>query len=368
MEIITGKQIKALKVVIYGPEGIGKSTFAAAFPEPLFIDTEDSTKFMDVRRFKKPGSWTELTEQVKYVRDTPGLCKTLVLDTADWAEKMCVRSVCDKYQKSGIESFDYGKGYTFVYEAFGSLLNLLTDVTERGINVTITAHANTKRREQPDEFGTYDCWGLKLIDSPKCSVANMVKEWSDLLLFANYKTLVVAADDKGKRHKAQGGKRVMFTTHHPCWDAKNRQGLPEEMPLDFRAIEPYLFPAESAPAPKPEPQPAPEPEPAPAVPPTADKPAPPPPRGPSLASAPPTTGPAVPQSGAAYIPAKLAPLLESADVTEAEVREVIADKGYFPMDASWSAMEQAGFVEGWVLPWWDRIVAMIRENPNRLPF
>lgn len=352
MEIITGKQVKAMKTVIYGPEGIGKSTFAAAFPEPLFIDTEDSTKFMDVRRFRKPQSWAELVEQAKYVRDTPGLCKTLVLDTADWAEKMCVKSVCDKYQKSGIESFDYGKGYTFVYEAFGELLNLLTDVTERGVNVTITAHAATKRREQPDEFGTYDCWGLKLIDSPKCSVANMVKEWSDLLLFANYKTLVVAADDKGKKHKAQGGKRVLYTSHHPCWDAKNRQGLPEELPLDFRAIAPYLFPEASAAA-KPEPQPAPD-----------NKPAP-PPQGPS--SPPPADKPA-PQPPASDIPAKLAPLLESADVTEGEVREVIAAKGYFPMDAPWSAMEQAGFVDGWLLPWWDKIVAMIRENPDRLPF
>lgn len=347
MEIITGKQINAMKTVIYGPEGIGKSTFAAAFPEPLFIDTEDSTKFMNVRRFKKPESWTELTEQVKYVRDTPGLCRTLVLDTADWAEKMCVRSVCDKYQKSGIESFDYGKGYTFVYEAFGSLLNFLTDVTERGINVTITAHANTKRREQPDEFGTYDCWGLKLIDSPKCSVANMVKEWSDLLLFANYKTLVVAADDKGKRHKAQGGKRVMYTTHHPCWDAKNRQGLPEEMPLDFRAIAPYLFPEGPAPAPKPAaPAPAPAPQPKPEPKPVRKE------SPPAIMTA----------------PAALIPLLESADVTEDEVREVIASKGYFTMGTSWKVMEDAGFVDGWVLPWWDKIVAMIREKPDRLPF
>lgn len=364
MEIITGKQIKALKVVIYGPEGIGKSTFAAAFPEPLFIDTEDSTKFMDVRRFKKPGSWTELTEQVKYVRDTPGLCKTLVLDTADWAEQMCSDHFCASKKLSGIEDIGYGKGYVYLAEDFGKLLNLLGEVVGKGVHVVLTAHAAMRKFEQPDELGAYDRWELKL----QKKTAALVKEWSDLLLFANYKTVSVAVDKQGNKHKAQGGKRVMYTTHHPCWDAKNRQGLPEEMPLDFRAVAPYLFQAELDPTPHPEPQPAPEPEPAPAAPPTADKPAPPPPRGPSLASAPPTTGPAVPQSGAAYIPAKLAPLLESADVTEAEVREVIADKGYFPMDASWSAMEQAGFVEGWVLPWWDRIVAMIRENPNRLPF
>ncbi|MDE6590297.1 MAG: ATP-binding protein, partial [Oscillospiraceae bacterium] len=89
MEIISGKQSKALKVVIYGPEGIGKSTLAAAFPDPVFIDTEGSTTFMDVRRFKKPASWTELLDQVRYVQRTPGTCGTLVLDTADWAEQLC---------------------------------------------------------------------------------------------------------------------------------------------------------------------------------------------------------------------------------------------------------------------------------------
>lgn len=34
----------AKKVVFYGPEGIGKSTFASKFPDPLFIDTEGLQK------------------------------------------------------------------------------------------------------------------------------------------------------------------------------------------------------------------------------------------------------------------------------------------------------------------------------------
>lgn len=57
-----------------------------------------------------------------------------------------------------------------------------------------------------------------------------------MLLFANYKTYSIAVDDKGKKHKAQGGKRVMYTSHHPCWDAKNRYGLEEEIPFDYVEI------------------------------------------------------------------------------------------------------------------------------------
>lgn len=203
MNITRGKIPSAKKICVYGVEGVGKSTFAAHFPTPLFIDTEDSTKELDVARFDKPTSWEMLLQEVRYVIDHPEVCKTLIIDTLDWAEKLCIKSVCAKYQKNGLESFDYGRGYTFTYESFGELLNLLSEVTNRGIHVVLTAHAATKRREQPDEFGTYDCWGLKLIDSPKCSIANMVKEYVDILLFVNYKVMVVAADDKGKKHKAQ---------------------------------------------------------------------------------------------------------------------------------------------------------------------
>ena len=58
MQITRGKRARAQKVVIYGPEGIGKSSFASQFPDPVFIDTEGSTDNMDVARLDKPTSWT----------------------------------------------------------------------------------------------------------------------------------------------------------------------------------------------------------------------------------------------------------------------------------------------------------------------
>ena len=232
MEITKGKIQEAQKVVIYGPEGIGKSTLASKFPEPLFCDTEGSTSGMDVARFNpRPNSFTLLMQQIQYVYDHPDVCKTLVIDTADWAEQLIITEFCAKKQISGIEDIGYGKGYVYVAEDFGRMLNLLEDVKAKGINIVITAHAQMRKFEQPDELGSYDRWELKL----KKQTAPMLKEWADMVLFCNYKTIVVNVDNKGAakgKNKAQGGKRVIYTEHHPCWDAKNRYGLEDMLDMD----------------------------------------------------------------------------------------------------------------------------------------
>lgn len=241
MEITRGKIPSAKKVTIYGPEGIGKSSLAAKFPDPVFIDTEGSTKDMDVARLPRPSSWQMLLDELDYVKEKNlNICKTLNIDTVDWAELMCVEFICAKHGKSGIEDFGYGNGYVYVKEEFGRFLNKLEDIVEKGVNVVLTAHSQMRKFEQPDEMGAYDRYELKLGKKTSSQTAPLVKEWADMLLFCNYKTYSVAVDDKGKKHKAQGGKRVMYTSHHPCWDAKNRYGLPEECEFDYCVIAPII--------------------------------------------------------------------------------------------------------------------------------
>jgi hypothetical protein len=225
----------AKKVVIYGPEGIGKTTFAARFPSPVFIDTEGSTKEYDVARFPAPTSWQMLLDEVAEVKKNPQICRTLVIDTADWAEAACFAHVISAGQVKSIEDFGYGRGYARAKEEFGKLLNELTDVVNAGVNVVVTAHAAMRKFEQPDEMGSYDRWEMKLYTSQKTNIAALLKEWADMVLFANYKTFAVK-DKNSNKAKAQGGQRVMYTTHHPCWDAKNRYGLPEILPLDYEGI------------------------------------------------------------------------------------------------------------------------------------
>lgn len=107
LNISSGIVIRPQKVVIYGPEGIGKTTLAAKMPDPLFIDTEGGSAYLDVRRIDRPEEWEELLSIVHEVASTDGICRTLVLDTADWAEQLAIKYILKKYGQDSIEAFGY---------------------------------------------------------------------------------------------------------------------------------------------------------------------------------------------------------------------------------------------------------------------
>lgn len=209
-EITKGKIQKPYKVVVYGPEGIGKSTFASHFPDPLFIDTEGSTRSLDIKRLPKPTSYEMLKQEIDYIiQNNTSICRTLVIDSIDWGESLIVQDICNKYQKKGIEDFGYGNGYVYTKEEVGRLLNRLENVIDSGVNVVLTAHAQIRKFEKPDESGAFDRYELKLGKKTASQTAPLVKEWADMVLFANYQTFV-SKDEKGKT-KVSGNRRVMYT-------------------------------------------------------------------------------------------------------------------------------------------------------------
>lgn len=333
-EITSGAKVKPQKVVIYGAEGIGKTTLAAQFPRPLFIDTEGGSGHLDVRRLPEPTSWTMLLDEVTWVRDFPYECGgTLVLDTADWAEQLCIAHVCAKCDKKGIEDWGYGKGYVYVKEEFGKLLNLLGECVDRGLNVVVTAHAAIVKFEQPDEMGAYDRWEMKL---SRRQVAPLLKEWADAVLFANFKTMVVA-DKKGEKYKGTGGKnRVLYATHAASWDAKNRWGLPDEVPMDYAQIAPHV--------------PVPEiPGPAPAVT-AADI---------EAARTMPTPFDEAPEPVAPHL-GPLYDLMERDGVSEAALQAAMAKKGYFTADTPVSVYDEQA--ADWVVSVWPQIREFISSG------
>lgn len=239
MQISRGKKASAQKVVIYAPEGWGKSTVASKMKDPLFMDVEDGTKRLDVARIEDDYSdWQTILNNVDYIiKESPGACETFVIDTLDWAEQACINSLNKKHHTDNILTMDYGKGSQFVHAEFVKLINKLNVLIEKGVNVVILAHASMRKQELPEEMGSFDRWEMKLQSK---QVKAQVKEWADAVLFGNYKTLVVK-DEKTKSNKARGNKRVIYTSHSATWDAKNRHGMPDVMDLDYDRLNEYLF-------------------------------------------------------------------------------------------------------------------------------
>jgi len=371
MQISRGKIASAQKCVIYGPEGIGKSTFLSKFPNIIFADVEGSTKKLDVARTPKPSSWTMLLEQVRYFIKNPHKLNTFGLDTADWAEKLCAVELCAKSNKDGIEGFGYGKGYTYLAEEFGKLLNLLEELVEAGVNVVIAAHAFTRKFDLPDEMGSYDRWELKLTKY----VAPMVREWADMVLFINYKTYVVDVDGQGLqkgKNKAQGGKRVMYTTHHICWDAKNRHDLKEELPFDFKEIAHCIPVKGSATTPlvtkDPEQKPVDKPsnpevkinEPAKTEQTTITEPQ-------KKEIKEPLTQQNPPKQDLTGVPKPLADLMAANSVTVEEIQQAVASKGYYPLNAPISNYDP-NFVSGVLVAAWTQVFQMIKDFRDDIPY
>jgi len=220
------------KAVLYGPEGIGKSTLAAAFPSPVFLDTESGTDHLDVLRFPPVKAWSDVTQAVQQLASTAHEFKTLVIDTVDWSEKRLAEDICRRANKVSIEDFGYGKGYVLLAEEFAGFLGTLDSLMRnKGMHVVLLAHATIKKFEQPDAAGSYDRYELKLSKQ----VGPLIKEWCDLLLFANYFTRV-AENESGRKRGVGGRERVLYTSHTAAWDAKNRHGLEEKLPFTFDAI------------------------------------------------------------------------------------------------------------------------------------
>lgn len=350
--ITSGPTATAQKVVLYGVEGIGKSTFASQFPNPVFIDTEGSTSNMNVQRLDNPNSWQMLLDEVNYVKQSR-ICSTLIIDSADWSERICKEhlAVLGKWTDS---NNDYGAKYIALEKEFGLLINKLSDLVELGINVVLTAHAKLKKKEEPDQMGAFDRYQLKMEDK----TGAIVKEWADMVLFANYE-MTVLTDEKTKSKKATGGHRVMYATHYPGWDAKNRHGLPDKLPFEFGTIA-HIFNETHTPVQEPEPQEAPVVE-----------------TQPEQVELIPTPGAWTPGGGEVAdtsanqnqfsrdpivldpgIDPQLAQLMTANGVTEDEVKAVVVEKGFMPAEVAVKDYP-SDLVQGGLVAQWANIFAQI---------
>jgi hypothetical protein len=226
-------QLPAL-VIVYGVDGVGKSTFAASAPSPIFVGTEKGTASLDVARFPTPKSFKEVLTAIDELTKEKHDYKTLAIDSLDWLEPLVWEQVCIDNSWKSIEDPGYGKGYVFANKYWQDMMSRLSRLREdRGMNIVLIAHSQVKLAKDPQAQAEYDRYQLKLNDK----AAALWREFVDSVLFANFE--VYTKSDKSGKTKAYGeGARLVFTERRPGFDAKNRMGLPSQLPLswdDFKA-------------------------------------------------------------------------------------------------------------------------------------
>lgn len=227
-----GQDIKPPRIFLYAVEGIGKTTFGAGAPSPIFIQTEDGQGALDVARFPMVHSVDDVRNAIGTLYNEKHDFSTVVLDTADWLEQIIVREIETKYEAKDLA---YGKGAVKQAEIWQELLGGFTALrNDRGMCVVVLGHCQIKRFDSP-ETEPYDRYMPKLQDRSNA----LIREWADAVLFANYQTIVKKTDVGFKKEVARGittGERLLYTTEKPAYMAKNRFALPDSLPLSWDAL------------------------------------------------------------------------------------------------------------------------------------
>lgn len=224
--------LAAPRVMLYGVEGIGKTTFAAGAPTPIFIQTEDGLGSIQVDHFPMAESAENVLEAIGSLYRQDHGFRTVVIDSLDWLETLIWREIEAKHDAKDLA---YGKGAMIAADKWRDVLDGLNALrNEKGMCVILIAHSSIKRFDSP-ETEPYDRYQPKLQDRSNA----LIREWADAVLFANYKTLVKKDDVGFNKTVARGistGERLLFCNERPAYMAKNRYGLPDSIPLSWDAF------------------------------------------------------------------------------------------------------------------------------------
>ena len=237
-ELSRGLVKKNHLVLVYGPEGVGKTTFASGFPDPAFIGSENGSSHLDVKRFPEIKNWNHFMTRLDDIATGKykDAFKTLVIDSLDWLEPILFESITEG--KCPIEDAcgSFGKWVGEVNNHYRRVMMRLTKTREFN-HVVILAHSQLVKFGDVINNESYDRYQLKL-HSQKSSA--LWKEYVDCMLFINHDVSV--KKDKNGQVKTYGeGERIIHTEHRASFDAKNRFNLPSEIVYDLATgTKPFL--------------------------------------------------------------------------------------------------------------------------------
>ncbi len=224
--------LSAPRIMLYGVEGIGKTTFAANAPNPIFICTEDGLGSLQVDHFPLATKASDVLDAITSLVTDQHDFGTVVLDSVDWLDNLIWSDVESTHDAKDLA---YGKGAMIVAERWREVLAGLNALrNDKGMVVILIAHCQIKRFDSP-EVEPYDRYQPKLQERSNA----ILREWVDAVMFANYKTIVKKDDvgfNKTSNRGISTGERLLFTSERPAYMAKNRYGLPESLPMSWEAF------------------------------------------------------------------------------------------------------------------------------------
>lgn len=245
-KVTNGKQIGAQIHVIAGDNGVGKTTWAASFPDVLIIDLENGSRHLPVARIpsEEVSNYLALRDALKDLKESAHAYKTIAIDSAESLEAIINKHVCTEEGVESIEDLGYGKGYAKAREFMEEVMYDLQEIQRKGITSIIIAHTQIKSKTDPAANQTYDRVIMRCSDK----LAAIIRNLSDNVFYATYKVHTTKDTSTNKTKAFGDGHRVMYTGWRPGFDAKNRLELPHELPLSYDAfVEACLGNEESSP-------------------------------------------------------------------------------------------------------------------------
>jgi hypothetical protein len=224
MNIIRGRSTPAPRRIIYGPPGVGKSTFACAEPGALALDYEDGLDAIGADRVKGARTWSETVALAREACTGPGEHRAVIVDTIDRLEDQATLLVCAEGKKKSLADFGYGDGYEALATKWRELLFVLEGAREHGRAVTLVAHVQNKPVDDPT-MGTYG----KYIATLQKRCWTSTHRWADAVLFANYEGGLVEG------RAILTGARKLYTQAATGFDAKHRPNIASPLPLSWEA-------------------------------------------------------------------------------------------------------------------------------------
>ena len=215
---------EGLALFLYGPPKIGKSTLGSFMPNPLFLPTDPGLKKIKAKKGQMIRNFRSLDKALQEIKIGDHNYKSLIIDTMTGIERILSVKVAQNSGKSSIEDMGFGKGYAKLAEAVADFINILEDIrSERNMNVLLISHSHIKPIHDPSVAESYDHHEPELHKR----TWPVIKQWVDAILFTHTEVFI----DKENRKGIQGD-RVIETGYSPAWEAGNRLGWPEQIPLD----------------------------------------------------------------------------------------------------------------------------------------